>query len=139
MTKIKDMNSSLSTLKKPLHRKQIARQFLEMVIAGKIEEAYEKYVSSKGKHHNPYFREGFPALREAMKENHLQFPNKQFIIKDVICEDDRVAVHSHIILSQNEAGMAVVHLFRFDEDKIVGFWDIGQTVPADSPNKDGMF
>jgi predicted SnoaL-like aldol condensation-catalyzing enzyme len=139
MTKIKNMNNSASTINKSLDRKQIARQFLEMVIAGKIDEAYEKFISPTGKHHYPFFREGFPALREAMKENHLQFPDKHLIIKNVICEDDRVAVHSHIILSPNEADMAVVHLFRFNEDKIVEFWDIGQTVPAGSQNKDGMF
>jgi predicted SnoaL-like aldol condensation-catalyzing enzyme len=74
-----------------------------------------------------------------MKENHLEMPNKQLTIKNVIGDGDLVAVHSHIVLPLNETGMAVVHLFRFQGDKIVEFWDIGQPVPEDSPNHDGMF
>jgi hypothetical protein len=35
--------------------------------------------------------------------------------------------------------MVVVHLFRFQGDKVVEMWDLGQAVPADSPNQDGIF
>jgi predicted SnoaL-like aldol condensation-catalyzing enzyme len=120
-------------------RKQGALYFLELVIAGNIDDAYRKLVSIEGKHHNPFFLAGFPALREAMKENHVQFPIKQFKVRNVIGDGDLVAVHSHIVPREGETGMAVVHVFRFQGDKIVEIWDIGQPVPADSPNKDGMF
>ena len=119
--------------------KQATLQFLELVAAGNIDDAYRKYVSPEGKHHNPFFRAGFPALREAMKENAIQFPNMRLTVKNVIGDGDLVATHSHIVLHPGEAGMAVVHLFRFLDDKIVEFWDCGQSVPVDSPNQDGMF
>lgn len=45
----------------------------------------------------------------------------------------------HIVLRPGETGITTVHLFRFRGDKIVEMWDWGQTVPADSPNKDGAF
>jgi len=32
-----------------------------------------------------------------------------------------------------------VHLFRFEGDHIVELWDIGQPVPAESVNTNGMF
>ncbi|MGZ3963292.1 MAG: nuclear transport factor 2 family protein [Flavisolibacter sp.] len=139
MPKKNALNWSETTLERPTDQKQIACQFLELVVSGKIDEAYLKFVSEKGKHHNPFFREGFPALKVAMKENHQEFPKKQFKINNVIGDGDLVAVHSHIILRSNEPGMAVVHLFRFQGDKIVEFWDISQPVPADSPNHDEMF
>lgn len=120
-------------------RKQAAVQFLELVIAGKIDDAYRKYVDADGKHHNPFSPAVFPALQEAMKENHVQFPNKRLTVRNVIGEEDLVAVHSHIVLRPGEMGKAVVHLFRFHGDKIVEIWDCGQPVPADSPNEDGMF
>jgi predicted SnoaL-like aldol condensation-catalyzing enzyme len=120
-------------------RKQAAGEFLQLVVAGRIDEAYRKHVDLEGKHHNFFFPAGFPALKKAMHENHVQFPSKQFIVKNVLGDGDLVAVHSRIVLRPGEPGMAVVHLFRFHEDKIVEMWDIGQPVPADSPNKDGAF
>ena len=34
---------------------------------------------------------------------------------------------------------AVAHFFRFEGDRIVELRDVGQEVPADSPNNNGMF
>ncbi len=121
------------------NHKQTAVQFLKLVVAGHIDEAYQKYVDMKGKHHNPFFPAGFPALQKAMKENHTQFPNKQITVKNVLADGDLVAVHSELALSPGGDRMVVVHLQRFQEDKIVELWDCGQTVPADTPNKDGAF
>jgi hypothetical protein len=57
--------------------KQAAVHFLDLVAAGHIDEVYQKYIAMDGKHHNPYFRAGFPALQKGMQENHDQFPNMQ--------------------------------------------------------------
>lgn len=119
--------------------KQAAVEFLQFVIAGRIDEAYTKYVNMQGKHHNPYFKPGFAALKQGMIENHTQFPHKQITIKNVLGDGDLVAVHSHIVPSSGQSGVAAVHLFRFQGDQIVELWDCGQPVPADSPNSDGMF
>ncbi len=120
-------------------RKQAAVQFLKIIVAGQIDEAYRRYVDLRGKHHNPFFPAGFPALKKAMIENHAQFPNKQLTVKNVLGDGELVAVHSHIVLRPGETGISAVHLFRFDGNKIVEMWDCGQPVPADSPNKDGAF
>jgi predicted SnoaL-like aldol condensation-catalyzing enzyme len=133
-------------------RKQAAVQFFQLVVAGRIDEAYQKHVDMQGKHHNPFFPAGFPALQKAMIENHGQFPNKRLIVKlvparrsaafrhaGVLGDGDLVAVHSHLVLRAGEEGMTVVHLFRFQGDRIVEMWDCGQPLPTDSPNKDGAF
>jgi predicted SnoaL-like aldol condensation-catalyzing enzyme len=120
-------------------RKDAAVQFLKLVVAGRFDEAYQKYVDVRGKHHNPFFPAGFPALQKAMIENHVQFPNKKLTVKNVVCDGELVAVHSHIVLRPGEKGVAAMHLFRFEGDRIVEMWDIGQTVPAYSPNTDGTF
>lgn len=120
-------------------RKQIAVEFLEMVGAGKIDDAYREYAEPNGKHHNPFFAAGFTALREAMKANALQFPEMHLTVKNVIGDGDLVAIHSHVVLRPGEPGLATIHLFRFKGNKIVEIWDIGQPVPADLTNQDGMF
>jgi predicted SnoaL-like aldol condensation-catalyzing enzyme len=120
-------------------RKQAAVEFLQLIVAGRIDEAYQKHVDLQGKHHNPFYPAGFPALKQAMLENHVQFPSKQLTVMSVLGDGDLVAVHSHIVLHPGEPGVAAVHLFRFHSDRIVEMWDCGQPVPTDSPNKDGAF
>jgi predicted SnoaL-like aldol condensation-catalyzing enzyme len=120
-------------------RKHAAVDFLKLVVAGRIDDAYQKHVDLHGKHHNPFFPSGFPALKKAMIENHVQFPSKQLTVRNVLGDGELVAVHSHIVLRPDETGIAAVHLFRFHGDKIVEMWDCGQPLPSDSPNKDGAF
>ena len=120
-------------------QKEIAVQFLELVVAGRIDEAYERFVDMAGKHHNPYFPAGFPALKLAMIENHARFLDKRIAIKHIVAEGDMVAAHSHVVLNPGDKNIAVVHLFRVQGERIVELWDIGQPIEPDSPNRDGMF
>ena len=119
--------------------KQAALQFLKLVEAGQIEQAYRKYTTENGRHHNPYFQAGFAALQKGMLENHEQNPGMRLTVKNVIGEGDLVAVHSRVVQSPGHAGLAAVHIFRFQGGRIVEFWDVGEPIPADSPNEDGMF
>ncbi len=120
-------------------RKDAATDFLQLVVAGRIEEAYRKHVDMNGKHHNPFFPAGFPALRKAMMDNEVESPNKRITVKHVLGDGEMVAVHSHLVVKAGETEMSVVHIFRFQKDKIVELWDCGQMLPAESPNKDGAF
>ncbi len=122
-----------------LERKQAATKFLRLVVQGDIEEAYRRYVDPAGKHHNPFFPAGFPALKQAMIEDHARVPNKQIIFKNVLGDEDLVAVHSHLVPARGDPGMVVVHVFRFHAGRIVEMWDCGQKMQADSPNADGAF
>ncbi len=119
--------------------KKSAVKFLELVVAGKIDQAYEKYVDMKGKHHNAYFPAGFAALQKAMKENDAQFPKKRLLIKNVLGDGGMVAVHSHFTMVPGKTQFVVVHLFRFKRGKIIEMWDCCQEIPTDTPNKDELF
>jgi predicted SnoaL-like aldol condensation-catalyzing enzyme len=120
-------------------QKEKALDFLHLVVAGSIEEAYDNYVNMRGKHHNVSFSAEFSSLKQGMIENHAQFPNKRLMVKNVIGDGDLVAVHSNIVLTPGEPGIAVVHIFRFHDGRIVEMWDIGQAIPLDSPNRIGAF
>jgi predicted SnoaL-like aldol condensation-catalyzing enzyme len=92
-----------------------------------------------GKHHSPHFAAGFDALKSGMEENSRHFPHKQLTLKHALSEGDLVAIHSHVVLEPGDLGIAVMHLFRFEEGKLVELWDFAQPVPAESPNADGLF
>lgn len=133
--------SSHSSLSMPMTNPNatVATNFLQMIIKGEIDQAYEQYVDMTGKHHNVFTPTGFAALRDGMKDNEVQMPNKEFTIKHVVSDGDMVAVHSHLVLKKDMPEMTVVHMFRIVNGKIVELWDIGQQIPADCPNADGAF
>lgn len=119
--------------------KELAVSFLHLVSSGKVDEAYERYIGTGFCHHNPYFRGDADSLKAAMKENAAVTPNKTFEVKHAIAEGAIVAVHSHIKQKPEDLGAAVVHIFRFNEERIVEMWDLGQPIPENSPNENGMF
>ena len=119
--------------------KEAALEFLTLVASGKVREAYQKHVSEGFRHHNPVFPGTAAALMDAMEQNAVKNPNKVLDIKTTLQEGNRVAVFSHVRQNPKDRGGAVVHLFRFENDRIVEFWDIGQAIPEQSVNENGMF
>ena len=49
------------------------------------------------------------------------------------------AVLSHLKRASVEVEYAVVHIARIVDGKIVELWDLGQEIPKDSSNANGMF
>jgi predicted SnoaL-like aldol condensation-catalyzing enzyme len=74
-----------------------------------------------------------------MEDSQRKQPDKSFDVRFAIAEDDRVAVYSHLRQYPGHAGIAVVHIFRFEGEKIVEMWDVGQPVPDEVANENGMF
>jgi predicted SnoaL-like aldol condensation-catalyzing enzyme len=120
-------------------KKDTAISFLQLVIAGRIREAYAAHVRRDMRHHNPSFAGDAESLEKAMQENHVEYPHKTIDIKRVFESGEHVAVHSHVHLGTAETHFAAVHIFRFEGNQIVEMWDIVQPVPESSPNTNGMF
>ena len=117
--------------------KEKAIEFLKMIINGDIEEAYVRFVNANGKHHNVHFKAGFDALKQAMKDNHTQFPNKRFDVVLAVSEDDKVALLTRVGIGDRE--YSISHFFRFESGKITEMWDTAQELPDEFTNIDGAF
>ena len=120
-------------------KKEIAMAFLNLVVSGKIDEGYDLYVAEEFRHHNPYFKGDRQSLLNAMKGNAIANPDKIFEIKRALQDGNLVAVHSHVRQNPGDPGAAVVHIFRFFEDRIVELWDVGMPAPKDNINENGIF
>jgi predicted SnoaL-like aldol condensation-catalyzing enzyme len=120
-------------------KKEIAQHFLRLTSQGASREAFDRYVNDSFKHHNAYFKGDRHTLMAAMEENATQNPNKIFEIQRALEDGDLVAVHSRVQLAKGDLELAIMHIFRFDNDKIVELWDFGQAVPAEIINENGMF
>ena len=133
------MNASAEHPQQFVSRKNAALSFLRQAAEGHARAAFAAHVAPDFRHHNPFFAGDAPSLIAAMEENARQNPHKVFDVQRALEDGDLVAVHSHVRQNPDDAGAAVVHLFRFRGPRIVELWDVGQAVAASSPNANGMF
>ncbi|MEO9474091.1 MAG: ester cyclase [Cyclobacteriaceae bacterium] len=120
-----------------MSRKEIAQTFLKLAGTGSAEAAFAKFAGSSFIHHNQYFEGSAASLQQAIEDDHKSNPNESFEIK--YCYEDADTVVTHSLVVKKEMQIAVVHIFRFEGDKIVELWDLGQPIEKDSPNQYGLF
>jgi predicted SnoaL-like aldol condensation-catalyzing enzyme len=116
-----------------------AVEFLRLAASGKVRDAYAKHVGPGFRHHNPHFRGDAKSLMEAMEQNAAKNPEKTFEVKRALQDGEQVAVFSHVRQKPSDNGAAVVHILRFEGDRIVELWDVGQPIPEKPVNENGMF
>src|SRR5260370_17449776 len=114
-------------------RKQIATSFMKLACSGRLEEAYDNQISPNFRHHNPYFRGDAESLKAGMAEAHQKFPNTTLDVQRVFESDDLVPVHSRVRHSPDTPEIAVVHIFRFEGDRIVEMSVICHQPPNNTP------
>jgi uncharacterized protein YndB with AHSA1/START domain/predicted SnoaL-like aldol condensation-catalyzing enzyme len=129
----------LEGLASAVSRKEAALSFLRLVASGNVHDAYRAHIGPGFRHHNPFFRGDVDSLRTAMEENATKNPSKVLEVQRALEDGVLVAVHSRVRQTPDDRGAAVVHFFRFANDRIVELWDVGQAVPETSPNEHGMF
>lgn len=118
---------------------EIAVSFLEMASSGAVREAYEKFIHPSFTHHNVYFPGDRASLFHGMEESAGRFPDKKLEVVRTIEEADLVAVHGKVRLKPDGPAIALIHIFRVLDGKIIEEWEAGQEVPSDSPNVNGAF
>jgi len=116
---------------------EIAQDFLQLVSSGKVHEGFSNYVAANFIHHNPYFKGTREALQTAMIEAHETSPNEFLEVKKSYVDKDTVITHA--LVKKQDMEIAVVHIFRFEDSKIVELWDLGQVIDVQSPNENGLF
>ena len=119
--------------------KTAAQSFLKLAASGDVRRAFSMYTGDGFRHHNPHFPETAEALMVAMEESARQNPEKTIEFKRLLEEDDQVCVLSHVRMKPGDRGVAVVHIFRFEHDRIVELWDVAQPIPDRLSNANGMF
>ena len=120
-------------------KKEIARDFLGLTSKGHSRKAFKLYIGETFKHHNVYFKGDGDSLMLAMEESVKQHPDMVFEIQRVLEDHDLVAVHSRVQQNPNDMEIAIIHIMRFENDKIAELWDFGQVVPTEVINENGMF
>ena len=118
-------------------KKEMAKEFLMLAGTGRVKEAYDRFIHADFIHHNQYFRGDRQSLLTAMEEAHKSQPNKSVDIKYTYEDGQTVITHSHV--AKDTMDIAVVHIFRFQGDKVIELWDLGMVIDPKSPNEKGLF
>jgi predicted SnoaL-like aldol condensation-catalyzing enzyme len=121
-----------------MNKKDIATSFLQLASSGEVREAFLKYIHLQFRHHNAYFKGDRESFLKAMEDNARQFPDKTYETLRALEDGDLVAVHGKVKLSP-DSQWSVIHIFRFENDKIIESWEASQEVLKDSPNENGIF
>jgi predicted SnoaL-like aldol condensation-catalyzing enzyme len=119
-------------------QKAMAAEFLELASAGRVKEAYARYVHPDFFHHNPYFPGDRQSLLEGMEENAKQFPVKTYQTLHALEDGDLAVVHGKVALAPEKV-YGVIHVFRFADGLIIESWEASQEVLGDSPNEQAVF
>lgn len=120
-----------------MNKKEIAVTFLKLASSGKVRESYDKFIHPRFIHHNVYFKGDRESLLKGMEENARQFPDKTYETLRALEDGDLVAVHGKVVLAPKVYG--VIHIFRFEEGKIIELWEASQEELKVTPNANGLF
>ena len=136
--------SDLSRQREEEH-KNSALEYFKLIKKGKYEEGL-RFFATHCKTHNPYVSGNMEALTKAMiaasKDINAKNKKPSFSVKNILADEDLVAVHTELLNNKSkssEGGLRQVHLFRFEDDRIVEYWDITQQVLPSMPNARGAF
>jgi predicted SnoaL-like aldol condensation-catalyzing enzyme len=121
-----------------MNKKEIAISFLHLASSGEVRKACEQFIHPQFRHHNAYFKGDRESFMKAMEENAQQFPDKTYETLRVLEDGHLVAVHGKVVLSP-DSQWSVIHIFRFENNKIIESWEASQQVLKDSPNENGLF
>ena len=120
--------------------KKIVVDFYEGVFSKHQAQTYsDRYISTQYIQHNPYVADGKVPFVNYFTQYFKEHPNAKNTIKRVVAEGDLVVLHVHSTQNAQDRGEAVVDIFRVEQGKIVEHWDVIQSIPAESANRNTMF
>ncbi len=125
--------------------KKVVEEYFKLVSAGKFKDGL-RFFAPDCKTHNPFVAGSMDVLIDAMiaanKDYSPKYPEAKFTLKYVLADGDLVAAYTELMASPSkpgEGGLRQMHLFRFDGDKIVEYWDVTQQIMPNMPNAAGAF
>ncbi len=128
--------------------KEVVVDFYDLAFAQRRPaEAAEKYIGPVYIQHNPHAPDGVEPFIEVIA---VAMRDAKTTMKRALADGDKVFIHSHVTgidpammglegIMDSERGIAVMDIFRLEEEKIVEHWDVFMPVPEHSENANTPF
>lgn len=108
----------------------VLRMYREVLIA-MDPEAVDRFLPERYIQHSLLAPPGLPALKDFLVRVRVESPDATQEIKRALVDGDHVAVHVHVKRWPDDPGLAVVDIFRVEDNEIVEHWDVIQEIPND--------
>jgi predicted SnoaL-like aldol condensation-catalyzing enzyme len=126
-------------------RRNVVTEYFNLVASGRFKDGL-RFFSPQCITHNPFIGGSMDSLTAAMiaasKQVDMKGSDIAFVVKHILVDGELVAVHTQLLSFKSnpeKGGLRQVHLFRFEDDKIVEYWDITQQILDSMPNAAGAF
>ena len=101
--------------------------------------AVDRFIAPGYIQHNPNVETGRAPLKAFLDFIRDESPQAVHDVKRMFADADHVIVHYHVRRWPDDAGFAVIDIFRIENGLIAEHWDVSQDVRLDGPNVNGMF
>lgn len=118
--------------------RQIVEEFLDLIRHRRVREAFERHVADDYIQHSPTACNGRESAI-ALVEKFVSAPGYRRSVERLIEDGDMVAAHLHLQLEEDDPGLAIVDIWRFEAGKMVEHWDVVQKVPKMTASGNSMF
>ena len=114
-------------------------EMYEKVLIAMDSSAVDRYIAPDYIQHSRMAAPGREALKDFLRMIRRESPDAKQIIHRTIVDGNHVVVHLHVMRFPGDPGLAVVDMFRVENDMIQEHWEVVQEVPTESPNPLTMF
>jgi predicted SnoaL-like aldol condensation-catalyzing enzyme len=102
-------------------------------------DAVDRYIAPDYIQHSRMAAPGREALKDFLRMIRRESPDAKQIIHRTFVDGNHVVVHLHVMRFPGDPGLAVVDMFRVENNMIQEHWEVVQEVPTESPNPLTMF
>lgn len=119
--------------------RQLVLKFYNMAFNEHKPVEAAELLSDDYKQHNPRVATGKQPFLDYFVPYFKENTQSRARIVRSAAQDDLVWLHLHSTKTPDDAGRAIVDIFRVRDGKIVEHWDVIQNVPETAANDNGMF
>lgn len=120
-------------------KREIAKQFVNLIFQGTIDKAFANYTAPEFIHHTADCEKGKDALIAYLKVCGLDKELFKHQFLRLIEQNDLVMAHLRICKLDSKEEVVAVYIFRFKEHLINEYWEVKQSLPDTLLNTDGVF
>jgi predicted SnoaL-like aldol condensation-catalyzing enzyme len=119
--------------------KNIVKNVLNKAFNEKNVQAAAEFLTDRYVQHNPQVPTGKAGFLQAIPGLYAAFPDMRWELKQIWADGDYVIAHSLYRYTKDDAGKAIVDIFRVKDGKLDEHWDVAQEIPATMAHENGMF
>jgi predicted SnoaL-like aldol condensation-catalyzing enzyme len=120
--------------------RDVAVEFLDRLCnqPGGVDRAIE-LLGDDYRQHNPDVEDGPAGVHAFVTRIREANPNIRAEFKRVLVDGEFVVIHGHARVNDTDPELATIDIFRVRDGLLREHWDVGQAIPAESRNANGMF